>query len=202
MDSYAAVFGRENVIVRAYDKSCLPDGESLIKDFSAIIGTTALKGVPQGRETNQGYSRDAIEFARLCNPYFSREQLDIFRGILQISNVKQPFENYGFFSREQRERLMEGYRESCARVAREYLGEPSGRLFTEVVEDADCRDEYGGLSPIAAYVVLGRAMVGQVQYAESRLPYLVRLLGKIECRLRYLVSARIKDRFRPFFKRL
>lgn len=192
---YASCFGKENVILRRYDKKRLPHSESLLDDFAAIIGASSLNGVPGGRETNQGYSRDALELARICNLQLSPEDRSIFRHILQSSCAKKPYDNYSYFSIDERNQLMASYAESNAAIARDYLQDASGHLFDDIEQE---QKEYQGFTPHAAYAILVQIIIEQARYSEERLPYIIKALIKAESFIKGKLSAKLKERIRGY----
>ncbi|HDL01809.1 MAG TPA: hypothetical protein ENH23_06210 [candidate division Zixibacteria bacterium] len=64
---YSEYFGKENIIVRQYDKFFLPEPDSLLVDFCQILGidiqNTAFHD--ESSKPNRGYSIDALEIAHL-----------------------------------------------------------------------------------------------------------------------------------------
>ncbi|NOY35817.1 MAG: hypothetical protein GXP44_02770 [bacterium] len=144
------------MIVRSYEDARTKGG--LIKDFACAIGSESLKSINPGTP-NAGYTRDALEIARLCNPYFDATERKRLRRIFQTTNAKQPYENYSFFGNSQRRDLMAFYSPSNSLVAKEYLNPPREYLFSDREFDYD-KDMYSGLTSEAVAIILTRAMVG------------------------------------------
>jgi hypothetical protein len=146
---WSELFGRENIIVRIYEKEQQPQG--IIQDFLSVIGVS-----PDGnfRSTasefiNLGLSHDAVEIIRLCNrerdfdPAF---RLFLRRHLVRVS-PKVPYLPYSYLTPKERYDLVKTYDASNSLVAREYLGRAEGILFYEEQPDPNAQQAtYGGLS--------------------------------------------------------
>ena len=164
LNSFAKYFPMEKIIVRRYDKEALPNKNSLTDDFANVIGSTVLKDIdlehiPLEKGGNRGYSRDALEIARLCNQYLDEEGTRFLRKILQRTNAKEPFEDYSFFTLEERRNFLSQYSDSNSKVARTYLSDPSGKLFSALNPNEHSERKYEGLTPAAISRVLTLAIV-------------------------------------------
>ncbi len=139
LNNYARIFGKENMIVRSYDKLYLKDSESIYKDFGDIIGIPPdiMNKFKTPEKINIGYSRDALETARICNKFYSEKDKKIVRIILQSSNSKNIFENYPYFTQEERKQFISKYCESNDKVLNEYFVNHKGKLFSELENVAD-----------------------------------------------------------------
>ena len=176
LTSYSELFGKENMIVRRYDKAVLLEPNSLLLDFFQAIGIdmqdiTFHEGFVN---LNPGYTRDALEIARLSNPYLnSNEKVDL-RQILQQTSFKQPFESYSYFSDKNRNVLLLQYADSNAIVAREYFNESSGVLFPFASTDSNI---YQGFSIESITPILVKAILSSQARNES---FTGRVLKKAE----------------------
>lgn len=121
VENYATFFEKRNIIVKLYDHKYINKNNALINDFAKIIGAKCIKNFESKSSQNYGYSRDALELARICNPYLSEEEKYILRKILQSSNSKKPFEKYEFFNTEERNKLLSRYEPSNRLVFSIYL---------------------------------------------------------------------------------
>lgn len=122
VEAYAAVFGRENIIVRRYHREFYPEPADLLVDFCSIVGVPkALIARSLGRVRNQGFSREAVELARACNPHLDKGQQKQLRQLLQVISVKPVFSSYGYLTQQQREQLLALHQASNDEVARLYL---------------------------------------------------------------------------------
>lgn len=129
LDAYAAEFGRDQLIVRRYHAAFYPRPESLLEDFCSILGIPA-SALPRPEATpNQGYSHEAQELARICNPHLNEVGRRQLRQLLQKISPKPVFQSYTYLDLPARRLLLEACAESNAAVAREFFkGEP---LFPE-----------------------------------------------------------------------
>ncbi|ERN39802.1 hypothetical protein KR51_00037810 [Rubidibacter lacunae KORDI 51-2] len=176
---FANRFGKDNTIVRRYEKGRFPEKNGLIGNFAAIVGSQVLPEVALEREENTGYSRDVLEIARLCNSYLDVAGRKQLRALLQAASVKRALEDYAYFPLEERHALLERYAESNARVAREYFGEPSGCLFVEPQTSETV--EYEGLTPERVARVLAMALASESQARQEQMNLTsLRVLYKIE----------------------
>jgi len=189
LSSYAKHFGKESITVRRYDKEFLPTDQSIIEDFAGVIGSECLKETELGYSPNRGYSRDALEIARLCGPYFDNNaEKRNLRSILQSTNSKQPFESYSFFDFDDRVNLLSKYSDSDAAVAKVYLKDSSDKLFSDPEVSDQPQGSYQGLTPGSVSIVIMRAIVGmQVQRIQEE-PVSFRVVRKIEQGLTKLLN--------------
>ncbi|HRJ10547.1 MAG TPA: hypothetical protein PK490_11930 [Prosthecobacter sp.] len=137
LESYAEVFGRENIIVRRYEKRFMPRRESLLEDFFEITGAghAGLELRQGDAAPNAGYSRIAAEIARQCNSHLGTEERREMRRVLQASIPKQPHESYSHMDGPARASLLARHEASNALVARDYFGDTTGRLFEFLPEE-------------------------------------------------------------------
>lgn len=180
--AYGDRFGKENLIVRRYDKAFLPKSDSLLKDFLQIVGVDFNKLDVEKKELipNRGYSRDALEIAKLANPYLRNEEKKRLRRILQNASAKQPFEKYAYWTSSERARFLERYNQSNAQVASHFFDEEFGDLFP-IDNDRSEREQYGGLSAEAVAKVLAVALV--MDKGNESQSIFLRLLMKMEQKL-------------------
>ena len=150
---FEEAFGQQNIIVRPYDRCFLPNEDSLLEEFGNLVGCPWLSAVARGGAPNAGYTRDALEIARLVNPHLDDSQKHLLRRVLQQSVAKMPFEQYSFFSDQERRTFLERYEESNNRVARRYLTGIRERLFTAPGEH-DRNHDYPGLTVQSVLQVL------------------------------------------------
>ena len=148
---YAEVFGKENLIVKRFDKKYLPKKESLIQSFGESIGSEFLQHYSQEIIKNPGFSRDALEISRITNQYLDKKKMRRFRDILKKygDSNKQCI----FFNNQKRRQFLENYKESNRYVATHFLNDPSGVLFSEPeYPEDDTAHVYDGLT--VEYVTL------------------------------------------------
>lgn len=130
-EAYAAEFGRENLIVRRYHKAFYPEPADLLADFCKIVGVRQeLIARSLGRVRNQGFSREAVELARSCNPHLDKERQKQLRQLLQPLSAKPVHSRYAYFTEQQREQLLALHQAANDEVARRYLSDGgNGPLF-------------------------------------------------------------------------
>ena len=160
MSHYSDCFGKDNIIVRRYDKEYFPEPESLLLDFCNIIGINgeSVELPSHHRNLNRGYSRDALEIARLSNEFLTTLEKGQLRSILQNVSIKQPFEKYTYYSKVERKGVLESYAESNACVAEKYLEDSSGFLFSSK-DLSESNNSYQGLSVEAAIPIIVKALL-------------------------------------------
>ena len=141
-------FGKENIIVRCYEKEQLPKG--ICHDFLESVGLTPNDqySVPKGR-TDRRLNRDFVEILRICNSHF-KDDPGFHRFLVQSLdeiNPKLDEEKKRMLSPQQRRDVIARYAEPNAKVASEYCGRTDGRLFYAPLPDPDEPFEtYGGLT--------------------------------------------------------
>ncbi len=141
LEPWAETFGKENVIVRPYEKEQLQDG--IYSDFLSTIGVK-WQGKPtliREVNSNSGLSRDVMEFLYLNRDFHSgpgdQRLYSMLVNLLSSEYKKKPFESYNILSPSERIELLQEYEESNRKVAREYLNRDDGRLFYEPWPDVN-----------------------------------------------------------------
>lgn len=135
-DAWARTVGRENVIVRAYEKEQLPEG--LEKDFLSAIE------VPDAGDIRIAPGRDnprlmlwALKLLRRLNRY---DSLAPYHGYIVdllklVASDRRPFSPHGLLDHDTSIQLYERFVETNRRVAIEYMNRPNGRLFWKTSEE-------------------------------------------------------------------
>lgn len=159
IDSYANYFGKDHVTVRRYDKVYLRNGD-VIGDFSELIGSKVMQSLKKKENINSGYSRDALEVARICNEVFTDKEKKKLRYLLQVTNSKLRHEKYSYFNNDARVELLNTYAESNTRVAKEYLEDKEEKLFNYNLENLEENDIYTGLTQDGLIQVVMKALIG------------------------------------------
>jgi hypothetical protein len=131
---WSEVFGKENIIVRVYEKGQW--NGSIVEDFLHAAGIHNQKNfaAPPKEFVNRGLSEQAIELLRIYNKYIKnsgRGREFLIRNILSRFFAKPPHSAYTYLSPRERYALLIEYEESNRQVAKEYLGRADGRLFYE-----------------------------------------------------------------------
>jgi len=134
---YAEYFGKENIIVRPYEKEQLKDG-TVVADFFSLLGIPFESIKQEANEHfNRSYNRSSLEIARICNSNLSIDDRLKLQLLLQASNAKLPFEDFFYFSPKERRELLDYYDESNSEVARTFLEKQDGVLFLEPILEND-----------------------------------------------------------------
>jgi hypothetical protein len=135
---WSQVFGKENIIVRCYEKEQLANG--IYHDFLRVVGLPADKNYRFPKEkVNQSLNWDLIEIVRICNIHF-KEDIRFHHFLinsLEQVNLGMRDEKRHLLSPQHRRDIIAQYEESNAKVAREYLGRTDGRLFYAPLPDLD-----------------------------------------------------------------
>lgn len=140
---WASVFGKENIIVRPYEKQQFIN-QDLIVDFLTLVGiewSDAFKKLK--KNANPRLPAEIIEYMRLLNSLVrdKKKRKHIKNRLLEYSAAKFKddteglFHNHSLLSPSQKHALVQRYDTSNQRVAREYLGRKNGCLFQEPLPD-------------------------------------------------------------------
>jgi len=133
LESYAGEFGRESIIARRYHRDYYPNIEDILVDFCGMVGVApeVLKGRLK-TVRNQGFSMEAVELARLCNPRLDGDLRKQLRQMLQVISAKPVFQSYAYFDLQARQQLLAVHEETNAKVRRDYIREQNAEpLFPE-----------------------------------------------------------------------
>lgn len=139
LDRIASLVGKENMIVRAYEKGQFVEG-SLFADFLDAVGLKLTdEYVFPEHIVNTRLPENVVEIKRLINtvdsykdeavPNYFREIIRQAYGLETLNEI--PEHKVGRFSAEERREFMARFAEGNAYVAREYLHRANGRLFEE-----------------------------------------------------------------------
>ena len=139
LNALASVAGKENMIVRVYEKSSYYKG-SITADFLHLIGIeTDESFIEPDHVINPSLSGPTLEIKRILNAFPDFSQKNSY--ILPLLNAYQrehydniAFKSAEYFTREMHETFMAQYTESNKAVAVEYLGREDGTLFSEEIE--------------------------------------------------------------------
>ena len=158
LNSYAEIFGKENILARRFDKKYLPEKNSLIHTFGEAIESRFLQNYSDAIIKNRGYSRDALEIARLANKDLDKKEMRQLRDILRKADSKN--KSYSFFSNEQRKHFLSNYEPSNKRVAREYFDSADEPLFSPPNYSNESENgQYEGLTIEAVCHVMAKAIL-------------------------------------------
>lgn len=154
--SYADVFGKENIIVRQYDKAYLPGNDSIIIDFANCVNSDTLKNITLAREYNTGITQEALEVIRISNEYLDLEESQLLREFFVDVFSRQPFSHHAFFTPEERREYLAQFSESNNTIAHEYLKKDT--LFPEYIPEEEVEIIHGNLTAESVAKVLTLAI--------------------------------------------
>lgn len=139
LQELSSEIGRENIIVRTYDKARFARlGTSITADFLEAVGLTETDEYVQLETANLNPSLFGpyLEVKRLLNrnPIFKTRQnfgTKLLINIMQGEGHYIDFNSNQFLSRADQKKLLKKFKQSNALVAREYLHKEDGILFEE-----------------------------------------------------------------------
>lgn len=142
LDHWASVFGKENIIVRPYEKQQFIGG-TVFLDFLNILKIDWDDNfvIPDNSKSNVGFVYDVLELTRLSNRYRSEVEQRSFLKLLKLALgenfLKRPDEKYSFLSPPERVELLNKYQDTNSKIAHQFLNREDGRLFYEPWPDVD-----------------------------------------------------------------
>lgn len=141
-ENYAKFFGKKNTIVKRYSKDALPTKDCIVQGFGEIVGSKTLKGHKMQTRSNPGYSRDALEIAKMLNSNLNPTEKEKLRYILQKISSKKRYDNYSYFYFKERLEFLSRYKLSNAAVVQKYFNDT--QLFKKPVKSSN-KNDYQGL---------------------------------------------------------
>lgn len=136
LDRWSDAFGKENLVVRRFEPAEFPAGD-VIGDFARVIGLD-ISGLDLPARANPSLDAESLAFLRAMNrrlPPGLAARVQPFRGaIVRVLQRRRGGKKFAI-PREVAKRIADVYRDSNARVAREYFG--SGPLFSPPVLVSD-----------------------------------------------------------------
>lgn len=159
LNNYSMYFGQENLIVRKYEKYYLSNNGGIVNDFVKILDSNLKLNKPS--KLNRGYSRDALEIARILNPSLSIAERHQLRRLLRNVSTKKSFENYSFWNNNERSHYMNMFTNSNNKVAKEFFNDSTGGLFNNDSKSSSSKSEYSGLTPESIVNIFGKIILDQ-----------------------------------------
>ncbi len=138
LEGIAEVFGRENIVVRRFERGKFYRG-MVEADFLQAIGIemTDEFRIPE-YEANPGLAGNLVEFKRLINtlPDLSFQDKKFFwKTLSACSDLSEANYPSGMFSQEEAAAFMEQYEEGNCKIVKEYLHEDDAPLFDMTFRD-------------------------------------------------------------------
>lgn len=140
---FGEVFGKENVVIRPYEKSQFSGG-SIFQDFAEVIDlkwSEELLNIPK-RNENPRMTADALELKRRMNSFassasdlrFVEKCLLDYSHIASKGGTKEAFSTHSIMPRALIEKIESESAPLYRILAQEFLGREDGRLFYEHIE--------------------------------------------------------------------
>jgi hypothetical protein len=142
VSSWAKYFGKENVILRVFEKEKFVGG-NLFADFldAAGLELTSEYLIPQGR-VNSSMGPKLTEMVRLSNNFDVKDRYKFVHFLRSIyENTSQTDQGLSFLSKQDREAILSRYLMGNERLAKEYLGWKDSVLFNCEVGDDESYSE-------------------------------------------------------------
>jgi hypothetical protein len=185
LSDYRKVFG-DTITVRTYERSQLKNGD-ILDDFFEVIGATRNPKyvAPKRDEANERVRGDLLEMLRLyhASGLGKRRDYSFFRWhfLPALFTGEQLGREVGarfrVLSPAKRAAILRRFGASNRKVAREFLGRKSGRLFLEPVVAGPREDRRGGLQ-IEEAVPLFMQMAAELFAREEPVPARLDKLGQ------------------------
>ena len=152
LDHWQRYIGKENIIVRVFERGQLVKGD-VLEDFLHTIGADGIQGLEMPTEyANSTMNRNMLEISRALN------QMDIkgpdvssFKWWLNnvlASEGGKGFANHSVISPENRLAILRNHMSGNEKIARDFLGRTDGQLFYEKLPDSDEDwQPYAGVPP-------------------------------------------------------
>lgn len=137
--AWAKVFGKENILVRPFERSQMVNGD-VVQDYLSVIGITDLTPFQMVPEKNRSLDIHVIEYLRQLNRHVPRwAQTGRNPGRTGLADVLEAISDgpRPRLSAAQSEAFMTHFEASNSRLAQEFLGREDGRLFIDGYKGLD-----------------------------------------------------------------
>ena len=135
LDQISTIVGKENLIVRIYEKEQLKNAASIASDFLSLLGIDPdSMELKKCKRHNPALSPNYLEIKSQINSVVDCENKLIRQyyrnSFLELSDkFVEKDEEKGFFTIEERKQFMKRFASENERIAREYLQRENGVLF-------------------------------------------------------------------------
>lgn len=134
LEPWAAVFGKENIIVRIYDPVLLKNGD-VVADFLDLLGYEGYTAEEEQTRTNISFDQKTLNFLMLMNKHIptfkdhrlNAERAELVKALRGVATAAKPF-----LPAAELRRIHALFEPSNAAVARRFLGRADGVLFPNV----------------------------------------------------------------------
>lgn len=146
LDSVSRIIGKENLLVRVYEKQQLI-GNDIVTDFLSVLGIPSDQDEwKRIAKMNPSIEGNYLGIKRVINSIQGIEgfldyrewrdiQTDIYDVCMALSHSYKDKSEYGFFTIEQRKAFLGKFAAENEQIAREYLHREDGILFYDDVAD-------------------------------------------------------------------
>ena len=182
LERWTAVFGRQNMVCRIYEKSRLKNGD-LVDDFAELIGLPVGDAYERPARINESLDVAALEFLRLFNaivPKLKEDKLNPARGNIVQTLQKISHGPGPTLPEAQLSEFMRHFERSNRKVALEYFGavhETGDPLFGE----ADFGQNRALLQPLTAEKAVALA-AGLWERKQEQTNRLAERIGRLQKR--------------------
>lgn len=140
LEKIAQVIGRENIIVRVFEREQFQGtNHTIFSDFLEAIGLEYSEEYVIGEEeANKSLTANSQEIARIMNPVVPNEvslQRMVRRAAAVCEETKDPNNSFVMFSKEEGKEFLKKYEAGNAAIAKEYLGREDGILFSDKMKE-------------------------------------------------------------------
>lgn len=154
LDKWSDFIGKDNLIVRPYEKQQLKNG--LVSDFLHCVGIDYEPNQWHNTENinianNAGFNRDVLEILNYCHGLFENEHdnqlFEMFSILLSDKFQKKPFESYSLMTPKQRIDVINNNLPYEQEIATKYMGRKDGKIFYDPLPDPEETSQiYEGLT--------------------------------------------------------
>ncbi|WP_372370696.1 hypothetical protein [Candidatus Uabimicrobium sp. HlEnr_7] len=164
LQKWEQAFGRENLIVKAYEKQQMPQG--LIINFLHILNITQMDAFQMPtKKINTSLDLDLLELKRLLNTMNYPVELSTLN---EINENLQPF-SQKLFSFEERQKIIKKYTHSNCQIAERYLNRKT-LFYDDFPNNKNQYKQYNGLQlekAIALFISITKAQQKQLQIKQQ-----------------------------------
>ncbi|MBN2344401.1 MAG: hypothetical protein JXX29_22415 [Deltaproteobacteria bacterium] len=117
--------GKPNIVVKVMEKEQMPGG--LFADFLGIFQLPLTNDlvIPDRGKSNQSYTEEMLDVLRILKNVYGHEKFEQFVARLPRNSLGKP----NMLNYRKRKEILEQYKESNAKLAKEYLNRSNGELF-------------------------------------------------------------------------
>ena len=146
LKSYSSIFGKENLIVKPFERHQLKDGD-IITDFVNILGISRDMLVFPDKMENTSLPPEGLYILRYLN-FMMKEKIssaEIKNGMLEISELlekyyrRDEYQKNTFLSTKTRKKILKRFDKTNQKIAKKFLDRDKGILFFDTNEE-ECND--------------------------------------------------------------